>query len=207
MRKATPDEVLEALHGSGGKVVQTSLSHDDEARLRSALDAEQSEETSMTRAQPYCSSWVPAVVGTARAQTHEADDRSPRTDMRDALHARRPDGNGRRARRGRPRPDSPSRTASTRSTPITTASSRCTRSARYLAGKPRSGTTPTPTATARSAARKRSTARRWRDRSRNADQNGDGVVRKEEYEAFSETTLYQNVDLPYVVPNIINKKF
>jgi Ca2+-binding EF-hand superfamily protein len=40
-----------------------------------------------------------------------------------------------------------------------------------------------------------------------ADRDGDGVVRKEEYEAFSETTLYQNVDLPYVVPNIINKKF
>jgi len=40
-----------------------------------------------------------------------------------------------------------------------------------------------------------------------ADKNGDGVVRKEEHEAFSETTLYQNVDLPYVVPNIINKKF
>jgi hypothetical protein len=41
----------------------------------------------------------------------------------------------------------------------------------------------------------------------NADRDGDGMVRKEEYEAFSETTLYQNVDLPYVVPNIINKKF
>lgn len=41
----------------------------------------------------------------------------------------------------------------------------------------------------------------------NADKDGDGVVRKEEREAFSETTLYQNVDLPYVVPNIINKKF
>lgn len=40
-----------------------------------------------------------------------------------------------------------------------------------------------------------------------ADKNGDGVLRKEEYEAFSETTLYQNVDLPYVVPNIFNKKF
>jgi EF hand domain-containing protein len=40
-----------------------------------------------------------------------------------------------------------------------------------------------------------------------ADRDGDGVVRKEEHEAFSETTLYQNVDLPYVVPNIINKKF
>jgi hypothetical protein len=40
-----------------------------------------------------------------------------------------------------------------------------------------------------------------------ADRNGDGIVRKEEHEAFSETTLYQNVDLPWVVPNIINKKF
>jgi hypothetical protein len=40
-----------------------------------------------------------------------------------------------------------------------------------------------------------------------ADRDGDGVLRKEEYEAFSTTTLYQNVDLPYVVPNIINKKF
>lgn len=40
-----------------------------------------------------------------------------------------------------------------------------------------------------------------------ADRDGDGVVRKEEYEAFSERALYQNVDLPYVVPNIINKKF
>jgi hypothetical protein len=40
-----------------------------------------------------------------------------------------------------------------------------------------------------------------------ADRDGDGVVRREEYEAFSETTLYRDVDLPYVVPNIINKKF
>lgn len=40
-----------------------------------------------------------------------------------------------------------------------------------------------------------------------ADRDGDGIVRKEEYEAFSQTTLYQNVDLPWVVPNIINKKF
>ena len=40
-----------------------------------------------------------------------------------------------------------------------------------------------------------------------ADRDSDGVVRKEELEAFSQTSLYQNVDLPYVVPNIINKKF
>ncbi len=40
-----------------------------------------------------------------------------------------------------------------------------------------------------------------------ADRDGDGLVRKEEHEAFSQTTLYQNVDLPYVVPNIFNKKF
>lgn len=42
VRKATPDKVLEALRGSGGKVLKTSLSHDDEARLQTALDAGQS---------------------------------------------------------------------------------------------------------------------------------------------------------------------
>jgi hypothetical protein len=40
-----------------------------------------------------------------------------------------------------------------------------------------------------------------------ADRDGDGILRREEHEAFSQTSLYQNVDLPYVVPNIINKKF
>lgn len=41
----------------------------------------------------------------------------------------------------------------------------------------------------------------------NADTNADGILRKQEHEAWSQTSLYQNVDLPYVVPNIINKKF
>jgi len=39
VRKATPDKVLEELKGSGGKVLKTSLSHDDEAKLQAALDA------------------------------------------------------------------------------------------------------------------------------------------------------------------------
>jgi uncharacterized membrane protein len=39
VRKSTPDKVLEELKGSGGKVLQTSLSHDDEAKLQAALDA------------------------------------------------------------------------------------------------------------------------------------------------------------------------
>jgi uncharacterized membrane protein len=39
VRKATPDKVLEAVQGMGGKVLKTSLSHDDEARLQAALDA------------------------------------------------------------------------------------------------------------------------------------------------------------------------
>jgi len=39
VRKATPDKVLEALHGTGGKVLKTSLSHEDEAKLQAALDA------------------------------------------------------------------------------------------------------------------------------------------------------------------------
>ncbi|MGH7786437.1 MAG: EF-hand domain-containing protein [Candidatus Binatia bacterium] len=40
-----------------------------------------------------------------------------------------------------------------------------------------------------------------------ADRDGDGTLRREEHEAWAQTSLYQNVDLPYVVPNIINKKF
>jgi uncharacterized membrane protein len=39
VRRATPDKVLEELQGSGGKVLKTSLSHDDEAKLQAALDA------------------------------------------------------------------------------------------------------------------------------------------------------------------------
>ena len=38
-RKATPDKVLEELQGSGGTILQTSLSHDDEAKLLAALSA------------------------------------------------------------------------------------------------------------------------------------------------------------------------
>jgi hypothetical protein len=39
------------------------------------------------------------------------------------------------------------------------------------------------------------------------DRDADGIVRKQEHEAWAQTSLYQNVDLPVVVPNIINKKF
>ncbi|MGO9061655.1 MAG: DUF1269 domain-containing protein [Candidatus Binataceae bacterium] len=39
VRKMTADKVLEELHGTGGKVLQTSLSHDDEKKLQAALDA------------------------------------------------------------------------------------------------------------------------------------------------------------------------
>lgn len=41
IRKATPDRVLDELRGTGGKVLKTSLSHDDEAKLQAALDAAQ----------------------------------------------------------------------------------------------------------------------------------------------------------------------
>jgi uncharacterized membrane protein len=37
VRKATPDKVLEELKGSGGTVLRTSLSHEDEAKLQAAL--------------------------------------------------------------------------------------------------------------------------------------------------------------------------
>jgi uncharacterized membrane protein len=39
VRKATPDKVLEEIKGTGGKVLKTSLSHDDEAKLQAALSA------------------------------------------------------------------------------------------------------------------------------------------------------------------------
>jgi uncharacterized membrane protein len=39
VRKATPDKVLEELAGTGGKVLKSSLSHDDEAKLQAALNA------------------------------------------------------------------------------------------------------------------------------------------------------------------------
>jgi uncharacterized membrane protein len=38
VRKATPDKVLEELRGAGGKIIQTSLSHENEAKLQAALN-------------------------------------------------------------------------------------------------------------------------------------------------------------------------
>jgi uncharacterized membrane protein len=38
VRKATPDKVLEELNGTGGTILKTSLSHDDEAKLQAALN-------------------------------------------------------------------------------------------------------------------------------------------------------------------------
>ena len=37
VRKATPDKVLEEIKGTGGRVLKTSLSHDDESKLKEAL--------------------------------------------------------------------------------------------------------------------------------------------------------------------------
>ncbi|MCL5123067.1 MAG: DUF1269 domain-containing protein [Deltaproteobacteria bacterium] len=42
VRKATPDKVLEELQGTGGKILKTSLSHEDEAKLQAALGAAKS---------------------------------------------------------------------------------------------------------------------------------------------------------------------
>ena len=39
VRKATPDKVLDEITGTGGKILKTSLSHDDEAKLQAALSA------------------------------------------------------------------------------------------------------------------------------------------------------------------------
>ena len=42
VRKATPDKVLEEIRGSGGKILKTSLTHEDEAKLQAALSAAKS---------------------------------------------------------------------------------------------------------------------------------------------------------------------
>src|SRR5499426_4735023 len=39
VRKATPDKVLEEIRGTGGKILKTSLTHEDEAKLQAALGA------------------------------------------------------------------------------------------------------------------------------------------------------------------------
>jgi uncharacterized membrane protein len=39
VRKATPDKALEELKGTGGHVLKTSLSHEDETKLQAALSA------------------------------------------------------------------------------------------------------------------------------------------------------------------------
>ena len=39
VRKVTPDKVRAELEGSGGKILQTSLSHEEEAKLQAALSA------------------------------------------------------------------------------------------------------------------------------------------------------------------------
>lgn len=39
VRKSTPDKVLDEIKGTGGKILKTSLSHDDEAKLQAALSA------------------------------------------------------------------------------------------------------------------------------------------------------------------------
>ena len=42
VRNASPDKVLEELKGTGGRILKTSLSHEDESRLQAALSAARS---------------------------------------------------------------------------------------------------------------------------------------------------------------------
>jgi Predicted membrane protein len=46
VRSATPDKVLEELQGTGGKILKTSLTHDQETKLQAALDAAKKETAS-----------------------------------------------------------------------------------------------------------------------------------------------------------------
>ena len=38
-RRATPERVLEEMQGTGGRILKTSLTHEDEAKLQAALSA------------------------------------------------------------------------------------------------------------------------------------------------------------------------
>ncbi len=39
IKQLTPDKVLAELEGTGGRLLKTSLSHEDEAKLQAVLDA------------------------------------------------------------------------------------------------------------------------------------------------------------------------
>ena len=39
VRKATPERVLEEMQGTGGRILKTSLAHEDEAKLQAAMNA------------------------------------------------------------------------------------------------------------------------------------------------------------------------
>ena len=39
VREMTPDKVLEEIRGTGGRILKTSLTHDDEAKLQAAISA------------------------------------------------------------------------------------------------------------------------------------------------------------------------
>ena len=39
IRRSTPERVLEEVKGAGGKILKTSLTHEDEAKLQAALSA------------------------------------------------------------------------------------------------------------------------------------------------------------------------
>jgi uncharacterized membrane protein len=50
MRKVTPDKFLEEIKGSGGTILKTSLSHEQEDKLRDALTAVKAESTQPVKA-------------------------------------------------------------------------------------------------------------------------------------------------------------
>ena len=203
VRKVTPDKVLEAVRGIGGKVLKTSLSHDDEAKLQAALDAARrphERRAPLRWAWRWCA-W-PAPRRRRRRRPDPAAERRPvrfKTADLDGSGGLTQDeaikggfsSNALRRRRHRQRPD------------------RHRRRDRRLPGRPRPrvGRTPTAMTTARSAASEAAGSPELKDVFNSADRDADGILRKQEHEAWAQTSLYQNVDLPYVVPNIINKKF
>ena len=60
VRKSTPDKVLEEVKGTGGTILKTSLSHEDEAKLQAALRRTEGITRCFKEPRQACRGWADA---------------------------------------------------------------------------------------------------------------------------------------------------
>ena len=70
VRKSTPDKVLEEVKGTGGTILKTSLSHEDETRLQAALSAARLSRLEPTIVKPASCSVTQPVIAVGRMFVH-----------------------------------------------------------------------------------------------------------------------------------------